>query len=104
MQGLLDEQIAARIKAECRDASELHRFQRGVFILAQLLDSMGLPKTAKAFHLLRAGAGEIPDTPPATPAEPLVHPPFVLPESVPARPEPEADVLTGRKRRRKESA
>lgn len=106
MHALLDEQVAARLKAECRDEHELHRFQRGVFILAQLLDALGFPKTAKAFQRLRYEAGEIPEVAPQAPLEPLVHPLFVRPQSVPPVPqtEPLRAEVDSRKRKRKATA
>jgi hypothetical protein len=60
MNDLLDSNVAARIRAECRDATELHRFQRAVFVIETILESLAFPKTVKVVRELRVACGMIP--------------------------------------------
>lgn len=91
MNQLLDENVAARIKAECRDPNELHRFQRSVFVVETILEAMGFPKTVKVVRELRLAVGLIPGSMHEPPAEQAPERPAESPAEQPPAEQPSVE-------------
>lgn len=83
---LLDTCVAALIVSDCRDESPVHRLQRAVLRVEELLTGYGFVATAKAVGKLRRECGEFSADPPPHKEEDWQPPPFKLPEQCPVQP------------------